>query len=58
MKTNYCTLNDAEIMELINKALNAESIEEKEARRRAKIRQSKADFCNLGNADLYKFVEA
>ena len=58
METNYCTLSENEILALINKALNAESIEEKEARRRAKVRKAKADFCNLDATDYCKFVEA
>lgn len=57
MTTNYCTLNDAEILDIINKALNAESFEDKMARRRAKTRQAKADFFNLNNTDYCKFVE-
>lgn len=43
---------------MFNKALNAESAEEKENRRRAKIRRAKADFFNLDATDYCKFVEA
>lgn len=55
---NYCTLSDADLMAIFNKALNAESVEDKEARRRAKVRKAKADFCNLDASDYCKFVEA
>lgn len=53
---NVCTLSDNELLEIFNKALNAESIEEKEARRRARIRESKVDFFNLNATDYCKFV--
>ena len=53
---NYCTLSDAELLGIFNNALNAEAIEEKEARRRAKARKAKADFFNLDATDYCKFV--
>ena len=56
--TNYCTISDSELLAMFNKALNAESAEEKENRRRAKIRMAKADFFNLDATDYCKFVEA
>lgn len=56
--TNYCTISDSELLAMFNKALNAESVEEKENRRRAKIRRAKADFFNLDATDYCKFVEA
>lgn len=58
METNYCTLSNDELLAIFGKALNAESIENKEARRRAKVRKAKADFCNLDATDYCKFVEA
>ena len=58
MKTNYCTLSDTELLAIFDKALNAESMEEKESRRRATIRRAKTDFCNLKEADTCTFIEA
>lgn len=55
---NYCTLSDTDLMAIINQVLNAETVEDKEARRRAKVRKAKADFCNLDATDYCKFVEA
>lgn len=49
-------LSDSEILAMFNKALNAPSIEEKENRRRERIRTAKADFCNLNATDYCKFV--
>lgn len=51
-------LTDSEILAIFNNALNAPSIEEKENRRRAKIRAAKADFFNLDATDYCKFVPA
>ena len=58
METNYCTLSNDELLAIFGKALTAESIEDKEARRRAKVRKVKVDFFNLEKADTCKFVEA
>ena len=58
METNYCTLSNDEILGIINKVLNAPTVEDIEARRRARIRKSKADFCNLDATDYCKFREA
>lgn len=55
---NYCTLSDTDLLAIFNQALNAETVEDKEARRRAKVRKAKADFCNLDATDYCKFVEA
>ena len=51
-------LTDSEILAIFNKAFNAPSMEEKENRRKARIRASKADFCNLDATDYCKFVPA
>lgn len=51
-------LTNEEILKLINKALNIETVEEKEAKRRARVRKVKADFFNLKDMDTCKFVEA
>lgn len=51
-------LSESEIIAIINKVLNAPDAEEKERRRRAKIRAAKADFCNLNVTDYCKFVPA
>lgn len=56
--TNYCTLSDSEILAIINKAMNEESIEEKQARRRARVRQVKIDFFNLDATDYCTFSPA
>ncbi len=55
---NYCTLSDTDLLAIFNQALNAETVEDKEARRRAKVRKVKVDFFNLEKADTCKFVEA
>lgn len=40
-------INDQEIINIFSKIFNEPSLEEKEAKRRAKIRKAKADFFNL-----------
>lgn len=49
-------LSDEEVLKVLNKALNAESIEEKEAKRTAKRRKAKADFCNLNEKTISDVV--
>lgn len=56
MKTTNFELSNSELLAIFNKALNEKSIEEKEAARRAKVRASKIDFCNLKEADTCKFI--
>lgn len=51
-------LTESEIISIMNKVLNAPDAEEKERRRRARIRAAKADFCNLNVTDYCKFVPA
>jgi len=55
--TNYCTLNDSELLAIFNAALNEKSLEEKMADRKAKVRAAKADFCNLDATDYCKFTD-
>lgn len=49
-------LTESEIISIMNKVLNAPDAEEKERRRRARIRAAKADFCNLNVTDYCKFI--
>lgn len=52
----YLEMNDAEILKIFNNALNIESIEEKESKRRSRVRKSKADFCNLNEKTINEVV--
>lgn len=51
MTTNQYNIDnlftDAEVLSIFNKAMNAPSLEEKQAKKRNNIRKGKADFCNL-----------
>lgn len=54
---NADIFTDLEVLAILNKAMNEKSVEEKEAARRQRIRESKADFCNLKNQEAI-FIEA
>lgn len=54
---NADIFTDLEVLAIFNKAMNEKSVEEKEAARRQRIRESKADFCNLKNQEAI-FIEA
>lgn len=45
-----------EILAIFNKALNAETLEEKEAKKAARRRKAKADFCNLNKKTIREVV--
>ena len=44
---NADIFTDAEVLAIFNKAMNELSLEEKEAKKRNKVRKEKAEFCNI-----------
>ena len=54
---NADIFTDAEVLAIFNKAMNELSLEEKEAKKRNKMRKAKADFCNLKSQEVI-FIEA
>lgn len=54
MKTIF-EISDNEILAILNKSMNAETIESKQAKKIAKLNAAMADFFNIGECG---FVEA
>ena len=54
---NADIFTDAEVLAIFNKAMNELSLEEKEVKKRNKMRKAKADFCNLKSQEVI-FMEA
>ena len=49
---------DAEVIPVLDKALNQQSIEEIEAKRTHRRRAAKADFFNLKEVEVSKFISS
>lgn len=49
---NAFDFTDEEVLAIFNKAMNASTIEEKQAKKRNRIRKSKADFCNIKGQEV------
>lgn len=54
---NADIFTDAEVLAIFNKTMNELSLEEKETKKRNKMRKAKADFCNLKSQEVI-FMEA